>query len=365
MSFFTKKTGRKRKADASQENVDPLEPQEYTSLLQSVRAKHIKEKAVLISLNSLFAEWVFQLKSGFSILLYGFGSKRGILESFSVQCSHHHPVLEVDGSSDAFDVDNHCVAKLHSLCSVKRNHSKPKTPPSVLNEVISYFNKNQMTVTIVIFNFDGKVLRDRRSQKVLAFLKSSCPQGSIRIIASMDKMNSTLLWDQNSVSDFHWIWKDVTTFAPYDFETDGMPIALVNSKHGKDEASRELKSKGALHVLDSLNLNAKKIFVLLGRRELEEQASQAETANKAKEKKGPRVELEAAYAGITRNALYTMCLEKFVVTNQDNFKSQLRELTDHNIIKTKKTKQGHELLCTTFRAAELQSLLQSCEGIEV
>ncbi|PRQ27648.1 putative origin recognition complex, subunit 2 [Rosa chinensis] len=56
---------------------------------------------------------------------------------------------------------------------------------------------------------------------------ASCP--NIRIVASIDHVNAPLLWDKKMVhTQFNWCWYHVPTFAPYKIEGTFFPLILAH-----------------------------------------------------------------------------------------------------------------------------------------
>ncbi len=57
---------------------------------------------------------------------------------------------------------------------------------------------------------------------------SRCP--AIRLVASVDHVNSCLLWDKRTAAQFNWLYFDVTTYAPYTVEAREMPSLLIGRR---------------------------------------------------------------------------------------------------------------------------------------
>ena len=74
------------------------------------------------------------------------------------------------------------------------------------------------------------------------------------------------VWDQTKCSRFRWLWYDATTFAPYTEETSYENSILV-------QQSGALALSSLTHVMKSLTPNAKGIFLLLARNQLEHKDS--------------------------------------------------------------------------------------------
>jgi origin recognition complex subunit 2 len=70
------------------------------------------------------------------------------------------------------------------------------------------------------------------------------------------------VWDQAKCSRFNWLWYDVTTYLPYTDETSYENSLLV-------QQSGSLALSSMTHVMKSLTPNAKNIFIMLAKHQLE------------------------------------------------------------------------------------------------
>jgi len=71
-----------------------------------------------------------------------------------------------------------------------------------------------------------------------------------------------LVWDSTKCSRFNWLWFDVTTYESYSEETSYENSLLL-------QQSGALALSSLMHVIRSLTPNAKGIFLLLARHQLE------------------------------------------------------------------------------------------------
>ncbi|XP_024533686.1 origin of replication complex subunit 2 [Selaginella moellendorffii] len=202
----------KRSAKAISD-VRVVDEQELRAALAQLVPKHQVEQARLLdSYKESYPHWFFQLKCGFGLLMYGFGSKRQLLEDF--------------GSTAL--TDGAAVVSLSRL----RSKSLPG---------FAYFEAN----------IDGPGLRDGATQQQLAKL-ASCSH--FRIVSSIDSINGPLLWDKRMANtQFNWWWHHTPTYAAYDAEASHVPLLL--SSLGTSKSVRS-----ALLVLQSLTTNAQSVF---------------------------------------------------------------------------------------------------------
>ena len=66
------------------------------------------------------------------------------------------------------------------------------------------------------------------AQSLLAEM-AACP--SIRLVTSMDAVNTPLLWDRQAAACFNWASFEVTSYAPYAHETALVPSLLLGRRH--------------------------------------------------------------------------------------------------------------------------------------
>ena len=70
-------------------------------------------------------------------------------------------------------------------------------------------------------------LRAVEAQDLLSHL-AAC--ANIYLVASMDHVNTPLLWDKQVAARFNWLWYDVTNYVPYTLECAHVPSLLVGRR---------------------------------------------------------------------------------------------------------------------------------------
>ncbi|KAJ3261973.1 Origin recognition complex subunit 2 [Boothiomyces macroporosus] len=170
-------------------------------------------------------------------------------------------------------------------------------------------------ISDVIMYDEGPGLQNEQSQRILSQL-AACK--SIYFIASFDNINTPLLWDNTKLSNFNFIWHDLTTFEPYLIETSFETNIL-----GKNKTN---SFQGTKYVLDSLTSNAKQIFLLLAEHQLSVMESKASSND-----------------GLSFQTFYQRANESFLCTSQLTFKTLLTEFKDHEIISSVTNSDGQVL----------------------
>ncbi|KAH7950777.1 hypothetical protein HPB52_001461 [Rhipicephalus sanguineus] len=143
---------------------------------------------------------------------------------------------------------------------------------------------------------------------------------------------SLLMWNQETSRRFRFVWINATTFEPYALESSLEPL--------KSSASNALSS--LKHVFCSLTPNARKIFLLIARHQLDNTES-------------------PSYAGMSFHDCYHRCREAFLVNSDLTLRAQLREFLDHMLLKIKKGHDGTENLLIPIEAAALMLFLDQQE----
>eukprot|EP01102_Stenamoeba_stenopodia_P003220 TRINITY_DN13156_c0_g1_i1.p1 TRINITY_DN13156_c0_g1~~TRINITY_DN13156_c0_g1_i1.p1 ORF type:complete len:510 (+),score=146.08 TRINITY_DN13156_c0_g1_i1:108-1637(+) len=315
-------------------------------------ARH--EKQLRMDVRSEFARWRAQLLEGFNLVLHGLGSKKGMLEKFA---SHHRfgvscygevfvingyfqtngsgssnlisqllrllttslglrgRVVSGDGGGTA-TIDTAGNNALMEKCLLVRRQIAAKAP--------------DLRVFVMINNIEA--LRNAQDQLMLSLLAEI---DNIHLVATVDHINACALWDGETMARFNWLWHEVTTFAPYDYETRHDSFAFGGGS--SSSSSSTTNAKAVSYVLSSLTENARKIFGVLAMHQLEDPQS----------------------PGLTLSQWFAICEEKLYTTSETSLKHQLRELTDHKIVLTRKGKTGLDYLYINLPPAALSQALSS------
>ncbi|XP_067844323.1 origin recognition complex subunit 2-like [Heptranchias perlo] len=276
---------------------------------------------------NLFHKWMLQTQLGFSLVLYGLGSKRELLEEFRCRMLEGTVHLVVNGFFPSITLKS----ILNSITEeVLRYEGSFRNPVDQLDFIIRTFKEDStLDLYLLIHNIDGQMLRGDRNQQILSQL-SAAP--GIHLIASIDHLNAPLMWDQTRSCLFNWLWYEVTTFKPYVEETSYENSLLVRQ-------SGALALSSLIHVLRSLTPNARGIFKLLAQFQLENKDN-------------------SSYPGLSFQDFYQRCREAFLVNSNLTLRAQLTEFRDHKLIKNKKGADGVEYLVIPVDVATLSDCLE-------
>ncbi|XP_057614419.1 origin recognition complex subunit 2 [Chionomys nivalis] len=278
----------------------------------------------------LFHKWMLQLHLGFNIVLYGLGSKRDLLEKFRTTMLQDSVHLVINGFFPGISVKS----ILNSITEDVLGHMG--TFQSVLDQrdwIINKFKEDSsLELFLLIHNLDSQMLRGDNSQQILGQLSSL---HNVYLIASIDHLHAPLMWDHAKQSLYNWLWYETTTYHPYTEET-----SYENSLLVKQSGSLPLSS--LIHVLRSLTPNARGIFRLLIKFQLDNQDS-------------------PSYTGLSFQDFYQQCREAFLVNSDLTLRAQLTEFRDHKLIRTKKGTDGVEYLLIPVDSGTLADFLEKEE----
>uniref|UniRef100_A0A4X1VB89 Origin recognition complex subunit 2 n=5 Tax=Sus scrofa TaxID=9823 RepID=A0A4X1VB89_PIG len=291
-----------------------LDQQTLRNLLSKVSPSFSAElKQLNQQYEQLFHKWMLQLHLGFNIVLYGLGSKRDLLERFRTAMLQDCIHVVINGFFPGISVKS----ILNSITEEVLDHMG--TFRSVLDQLDWIINKfkedSSLELFLLIHNLDSQMLRGDKSQQIIGQLSSL---RNIYLIASIDHLNAPLMWDHAKQSLYNWLWYETTTYSPYTEET-----SYENSLLVKQSGSLPLSS--LTHVLRSLTPNARGIFRLLMKYQLENQDN-------------------PSYTGLPFQDFYQQCREAFLVNSDLTLRAQLTEFRDHKLLRTKKGGDGVEYL---------------------
>ena len=284
---------------------------------------------------NLFSYWLFQMSAGFNILLYGLGSKRELIESFRNEKLSGSTHLAINGYFPGLTIKQ----VLHTLSGdllgqvgTFKNHSEHAKSICRRLEEEEEGGGGVKEVFLLIHNIDGTSLRSEKAQVALSILARS---PHIHVVASVDHINASLIWDQGRLGRFNWIWHDITTYEPYLEETSYENSLMVKQ-------SGMLALNGLRHVLQSLTPNAQGIFKLIVRHHLEYSG-------------------QSGYQGFPFHDCYMQCRERFLVNSELTLRTQLTEFRDHKLVRCRHGNDGVEYLLVPVDNSTLIEFLEEEE----
>ncbi|KAI0205218.1 origin recognition complex subunit 2-domain-containing protein [Astrocystis sublimbata] len=322
-----------------------LTHEEYFSVLRDCKDPHEADIEFLDSIHiQSFPQWAFELSEGFSVCLYGYGSKRALLHKFAkhvynaISDHNTHRIVVVNGYVRA------SASSLRDMLSTIAGAIEPKHKltaggPSVMMENLkSLLSAHDIAITVVLNSIDAAPLRRPGFQPILAQLAAH-PQ--IQFVCSADTPDFTLLWDSSLRSSFGFVFHDCTTFAPFTAE-----LEVVDDVHellGR-KAKRVGGKEGVTYVLRSLTDNARNLYRLIVGEVLVAMDDEAESSGEN--------------PGVEYRMVYNKAVEEFICSSEMAFRTLLKEFHDHQMITSQKDVLGTELLSVPFHKEELEGILE-------
>lgn len=258
MYFHYYKPGKVPTSDRTLSGVDLLTHDEYFSFWRERGDPHAAEAEFLASLHEAsFPQWEFELSQGFSVCLYGMGSKRALLRKFAARVH----AGRAQGQDNKVVVVNGYVRTITprdilNTVSSALDPKKPTTAQPLLDTITSTLTP-PTTLTLIVNSIDAPPLRKPGAQATLSQLAS---HPRIRLLCSADTPDFPLLWDISLRSTFNMVFHDATTLSPLSTE-----VSAVDDVH--ELLGRATRRAGGLEavfvVLKSLTANARRLYGLL------------------------------------------------------------------------------------------------------
>jgi len=310
-----------------------LSPELLRDILQNEPLKYAKEIELLnLKYQKLFHKWIHLLNEGFNVLLYGFGSKRTLLNDLHSTMLNEKDCVVINGFFPSLTMKHVLGVILNDILEFEGSIGS-----SLVEQAESIFraytgDSVADDLYLIVHNVDGPMLRNEVSQGILSRLAS---HPRIHFICSSDHVNAPLLWDQHKLSNFNFVWQDASTFLPYFEETLNENSLMVRS------GGTKLALHSLMRVFESLTPNAKEIYLLI----INEQM-------KAVEEQGL-----SFYQGLSFKDLYRRCRRAFLVNSDLTLRAQLTEFIDHKLIRNKNS-DGMDYLLIPLENSTLQEFIE-------
>ncbi|XP_063862426.1 LOW QUALITY PROTEIN: origin recognition complex subunit 2-like [Scylla paramamosain] len=305
------------------------------SALSELAPSHPKERQALLQEHvASFPRWMTFLCEGFSLFLYGLGSKKQLISMFQEECLTDYDHIVVNGffpSLSLKSILNNITEDILDNCGGFRG-----VPEQLEYIKCVYSRATANPLFIIVHNLDGPMLRAAKTQSVLANLAALT---SIHLVASFDHINAPLMLDSIKMRHYNALWIDATTLDHYSEET-----SFENSLLLQQSASLTLSS--LIHVFKSLTPNGKGIFLLLAKYQTDQKDN-------------------SSYMGMSFVDLRQRCWEKFLVNSDLSLRAQLTEFKDHKLIRFKKGTDGVETIIIPLDEIKLKDFIEQQELSEM
>ena len=347
--------------------VRPLAQAQYDKYTTSARSKG-KDKEVLSDLQDYlsekFLQWELELLDGFNILLYGFGSKRRLLNRFvKDRLSHKGHCVVVNGHFPHLGIRD-VLAQIEDTLSIPQDIPIPPSAVTPLdrsaNRIYAHFLTPQALhvgsskrvqahavaeapLFLLIHNIDSPLLRSPRSLAILSLLACS---PNIHLIASFDHIHTPLLfsttesttpahsyppgsWTGVPLSErgFNWIYHNATTYDDYDLELTYQRLSSKAALGGITSSSNTgISEEGAMQILRSVPPMALRLIKLLLTRQLASLPPDPKTHTSYV---GSMI---APVFATDNDTLQRLSREKFIAREEERYNALMGEFRDHGLV---------------------------------
>jgi len=361
--FFQNRSGPPQVSSNTLASVKLLTHDEYFQQLRTYKDLHDSAKAFLLKLHARsFPQWKFELEEGFNVCLYGYGSKRSLVNKFAEwlypRTSPSPRIVIVNGYTPKLNVRS----ILTTIASTAVDGDELRLvgqPQEMLDSILSQLSSHGLgrKLIILINSIDAPSLRRPAIQAILARLGA---HQYVSLLTTADTPSFALMWNSVLRDQFNFAFHDCTTFAPYEAE-----ISVVDEVHellGR-KGRRAGGKEGIGFVLKSLPENARNLYRVLlteilavltdGIGELDEDLPDGEGMGTTKPSREAAEEV-----GIEYRALYQEASEEFICSSDMNFRFLLKEFHDHQMITSRRDASGTELLGVPLGREEMEGVLE-------
>lgn len=347
-------------------NAPSMEYDEFIPMVKLGALIHLQERSSLNELHkTLYHQWCFELSQGFSLNMYGVGSKTTFIMDFVSEylldwygevIDDQMPVVMV---ANGYNPSTKLKAVIHDIIGALitpemqklKSLRMPKHVAEAFPYLLNYLKRVQrqhnellkVDLVLVVHSIDGEAFRDERSQNYLSQL-AALP--NVWFIASSDNVNASLLWDLNRCKNFNFLWHDTTTYEPYSIEMSFKDVLSMG------QSKKFLGTKGVRYVLTSLSSRAKELYQTLLQMQIQKLADSSTEAGRT----GLRPNVNTA---VDLRALYDKCRLILAVSNDIDFRNTLREYVEHKMCKMTRNKLGTEVVYVPFSFDEMEKLYQT------
>jgi origin recognition complex subunit 2 len=332
------------------------------------------------SLQERFPEWRFLLSTNHSLLFYGAGSKRNLMDEFARRELDKEGYVVIIDSTDP-DVNIKAVLDLLVTLFCSGTEPRPmsaipldntpevpvvgrsnpwKAPPLVeraiaIGRALARYatigdNPTYTPIFLVFYNMDAGGMATRIAQDALASLivNSTVANGiqSVRVIASVDLVDAPWqMWSSSTAANFSWFHQEVHTHRPYVEELttlrDQEARQLDKRSNGKkssfftNETTSQASSDRILRVLQNLAPRHAEVVQILA-----------------------RLQLDSNQDWIEYRDFCNACKKACVIAKDSQLRAFLSELTDHELIAMNTTANANrKTVRVPHPRAQLQEIL--------
>lgn len=355
--FFQNRPGPVQTSNNTLGKFTLLTHEEYFDKLEGYTDPHKEEKEFLLELHQRsFPQWNFEFSEGFNICLYGFGSKRKLVEQFAdwLYSRHSSPptIVMVNGYTPNITLRSILATIVGAVLGSDTPTKLGSQPVEVLQFLQSVLETDPPStpITVLVNSVDAPPLRRPQTQSLFARL-ATLP--SINLLITADTPNFPLMWDVSLRDQFNFVFHDCTTYAPFEAELDVVDdVTKLLGRKGRRVNGKE----GVGFVLKSLTANARNLYRVLVTEVLSALGDQP-MAEEGEDAAGQHDSGTGEKEGVEHRALYQKAVEEFICPSESTFRILLKEFHDHQMITTRVDSSGTEFLGIPLGREDMEGIL--------
>lgn len=361
--FFQNRPGPPQTSNNTLSKVSLLTHEEYFDLLKRYEDPFKEEKELLLEIHHrAFPQWRFEFHEGFNICLYGYGSKRRLVQKFADWLRRRSPsqtIVMVNGYTPNISVRS-IIATVASAVLDDGEEDAPSKLGAQPGEVLDLLQSTlqsqapdrQPKITVLINSIDAPPLRRAAVQVYLARL-AALP--AVNVLATVDTPNFAAMWDVSLRDQFNFVFHDCTTFVSYDSEYD-----VVDEVHGLlgKKGKRVGGKEGVAFVLKSLPENARNLYRLLLTELLSLETGEGHASDEEDGGVAESGQHQHEETGIEFRTLYQKASEEFIASSEMMFRTLLKEFHDHQMVTSRIDPSGAETLSVPLTREEMEGVLE-------
>lgn len=254
--YFQEVALKPRKSDNTLKNLD-------LSVLQDASKCPEKEKATREAVirhyeRSLYPNVYSLLIENFNVVLYGVGSKRFLLDRFKESWLADQWCLKICGYFLELNLKITLI-KLSALFDIETTSNE-----SDFLERIANLDDDLPDRFLVIHSMDALFQTDPKIKRFLIKLYTAC-NGKLHIVATVDNINSGLMFDQKEAQRLNLVYLEATTYESYRLEFGYVQSATSRrNKKGMLGLNEQTQtSAGILNVYKSLPRNSQEVLLII------------------------------------------------------------------------------------------------------
>jgi len=342
---------------------------DYSELKQLKDDNHLQEKQTLFNVYQaqLFPKMMSLVDQNFNLVLYGLGSKKDLLDAFRTHLMKDKYHLVIQGFMDPTNYRT-LFNSLKSALDIEDLENI-----SILDQNLELDHH----LYLIIHSLDTLYSSNKKIKSLIDTLLIK-GDGKIHLIASVDQLNSGLIWTVRETGQLNLIWLNCPTFDSYALERSY--AKKINSKSKAIHFRNQQLSMAAIsNVYRNLTPNAQKIFILILQYYLthQKQSSIKSRKSQAKRKaasinddddeddeKKDTEKIDEESHSYSFVQLYHDCRDEFLVNSQSTLKTQLIEFIDHKLIKSVTHSDGKQYVQLLVPFSFIPSLLNELKNAE-